>query len=73
MTVDHTPSGTPVIELDEREYAEFLKNEVHRGSGLTVEEFVRRYEAGELDESDPDVSDLAGLLWLGQNGPRAVA
>jgi len=35
--------------------------------------FVRRYEAGELDEGDPDVSDLAGLLWLGQNGHRATA
>ena len=38
-----------------------------------LEEFVRRYEAGELDEGDPDVSDLAGLLWLGQNGRRAAA
>jgi len=27
----------------------------------------------ELDESDPDVSELAGLLWLGQNGCRAAA
>jgi hypothetical protein len=34
---------------------------------------VRRYEAGDLDEGDPDVSDLASLLWLGQNGHRAAA
>jgi hypothetical protein len=73
MTVDHTPAGTPVIDLDEREYQAFLESEVRRGTGLSVDEFVRRYETGELDESDPDVSDLAGLLWLGQNGYRAAA
>ena len=73
MTEDRTDAGTPVIEFDEREYEAFLEGEVRRGSGLSVEEFVRRYEAGELDESDPHVSDLAGLLWLGQNGDRASA
>lgn len=73
MTVDHTPAGTPVVELDEREYQAFLEDEVRRGVGLSVEEFVGRYEAGELDESDPDVSDLASLLWLGQNGHRVAA
>jgi hypothetical protein len=67
------PIRWPVIEFDEREYRAFLEHEVQRGSGLSVEEFVRRYEAGELDEGDPDVSDLAGLLWLGQNGHRAAA
>ena len=73
MTEDHTEAGTPVIEFDERESRAFLDHEVQRGSGLSVEEFVRRYEAGELDEGDPDVSDLAGLLWLGQIGHRAAA
>ena len=73
MIVDHTPAGTPVIELGEREYLAFLESEVRRGTDLSVEEFVRRYEAAELDESDPHVSDLAGLLWLGQNGYRAAA
>lgn len=73
MTENCTEAGTPVLELDEREYRVFLEHEVQRGSGLPVEEFVRRYEAGELDEGDPDVSDLAGLLWLGQHGHRAVA
>jgi hypothetical protein len=66
MTVEYTPAGTPVVELDEREYETFLGAEVRRGSGLSVGEFIRRYEAGELDESDPGVSDLASLLWLGQ-------
>jgi hypothetical protein len=72
MTEDRTEAGTPVIEFDEDEYRAFLEREVLRGSGLSVEEFVRRYEAAELDESDPDVSDLAGLLWLGQNGHRSA-
>lgn len=73
MTEDRTEAGTPVIELDEGEYNAFLEHEVQRASGLSVEEFVRRYEAGELDDSDPDVSDLASLLWLGQNSHRAAA
>lgn len=73
MTKDRTEAGTPVIELDEREYRAFLEREVQRGLGLSVDEFVSRYRAGELDEGDPDVSDLAGLLWLGQNGHRAAA
>jgi hypothetical protein len=68
-----TEAGTPVIELDDDEHRAFLEREVQRGTGLSVEEFVRRYRAGELDEGDPDVSDLAGLLWLGQNGHRAAA
>ena len=73
MTVDHTPSGTPVIELDEREYRAFLEREVRRGTGLSVDEFVRRFEAV-ARRDDPEVGDLAGLLWLGQNASsRRVA
>ena len=33
MTEDPTEAGTPVIELDEREYRAFLEHEVQRGSG----------------------------------------
>lgn len=73
MTEERTEAGTPIVELDEDEHRAFLEHEVQRGSGLSVEEFVRRYEAGDLDEGDPDVSELAGLLWLGQNGHRAAA
>jgi hypothetical protein len=73
MTEDRTEAGTPIVELDEDEYRAFLAREVERGTGLSVEEFVRRYEAGDLDEGEPDVSDLAGLLWLGQNGHRGAA
>ena len=73
MTEDRTEAGTPVIEFDEDEYRAFLEREVLRGSGLSLEEFVHRYQAGALDEGDPDVSYLAGLLWLGQNGHPAAA
>lgn len=73
MTEDRTEAGTPVIEFDELEYRDFLEREVRRGLDLSVEEFMRQYQAGELDEGDPDVSDLAGLLWLGQDGHRAAA
>lgn len=73
MTEERTEAGTPVIEFDEREYRAFLEHEVQRCSGLSVEEFVSRYEAGDLEEGDLDVSDLAGLLWLGQNGHRVAA
>jgi len=73
MTEDRTEAGTPVLELDAREYGAFLEREVQRGLGLSVDQFVSRYRAGELNEGDPDVSDLAGLLWLGQNGHRAAA
>jgi hypothetical protein len=56
----------------EKEYDEYLEGEVRRGTGLTVAEFVRAYEAGELDDADPAVSDLVGLLRIGQNGDRAA-
>lgn len=73
MTVDETPTGTLVVELTEDEYGAYLEDEVRRGTGLTVEEFVRAYEAGELDDADPAVSDLVGLLRIGQNGDRAAS
>jgi len=45
---------------------------VQRGAGLSVAEFVLAYEAGQLDDADPAVSDLVGLLRIGQNGDRAA-
>ncbi len=72
MTVDETPAGTLVVDFTEKEYDDYLEGEVRRGTGLTVAEFVRAYEAGELDDADPAVSDLVGLLRIGQNGDRAA-
>lgn len=73
MTVDETPAGTLVVELTEDEYDAYLEEEVRRGTGMGVEDFVRSYEAGELDDADPAVSDLVSLLRIGQNGNRAAA
>jgi hypothetical protein len=66
-------AGTPIIDLTVQEYEDFLEGEVRSGVGMSVAEFTERYRAGELDDSDPAVSDLVGLLRIGQNGHRAAA
>jgi hypothetical protein len=55
------------------EHDAYLEAEVLRGVGLSVDDFKRAYEAGELDDANPAVSDLVGLLRIGQNGHRAAA
>jgi hypothetical protein len=72
MTVDETPAGTLVVDFTEKEYDDYLEAEVRRGTGLSVAEFVRAYGADELDDADPAVSELVGLLRIGQNGDRAA-
>lgn len=71
MVVSETPSGTPVVEMTSEEYAAYVEREVERAVGLSVEEFRRAYAAGELDDADPEVSELVGLLRIGQNGRSA--
>ena len=73
MTVDETAAGTPVIDLTSEEYDAYLEGEVNRLTGMTVADFVRAYNAGELDESEPAVSELVGLLRIGQNGHSVAA
>lgn len=73
MTVKETAAGTPVIDLSSEEYNAYLSGEVHRAVGLTVAEFTSAYQAGELDDADPAVCDLVGLLRIGQNGHGAAA
>lgn len=72
MTHTETDAGTPVLELDEREYEAFLEGEVRERMGMSAAEFVERYESGGLDDADPDVPFLVGLLWIGQNGRPVV-
>lgn len=55
------------------ECAAYLEGEVQSATGLSVEDFHRAYLAGELDDADPAVSELAGLLRIGQNGHAAAA
>jgi hypothetical protein len=73
VTVKETAAGTPVIDLTPEEYDAYLSGEVHRAVGLTVAEFTSAYQAGELDDADPAVCDLVGLLRIGQNGHSAAA
>ena len=69
MTHAETSAGTPLLDLDADERTRFLDEEVRCRVGLSsAAEFVEQYTAGVLDESDPDVPYLVGLLWIGQNG-----
>lgn len=73
MTIDETLAGTPVVDFSREEYDAYLDSEVQRAVGVTAVEFVRLYEASELDDSDPAVAELVGLLRIGQNGHRRAA
>jgi hypothetical protein len=73
MTRDETQAGTPVLEMSTDEYRDFVDEEAQERLGMSAEEFRRRYIAGELDDSDPDVGLLAVLIETGQNDDRAGA
>ena len=73
MTHTETPAGTPVLELDGEEYARFLDDEVRARMSISADEFTEQYLAGTVDDGDPDVPLLAGLLWIGQNGDQPAA
>lgn len=70
MIIGETASGTPVVDLIGEEYDTYLEGEVRRGTNLTVAEFIRAHAALELDDADPVVGDLVGLLRIGQGGNR---
>jgi hypothetical protein len=72
MTVDETADGTPVIELTPEEYEAYRDREVRRLTGMGATAFVRAYEAGELDDADPAVSESVALLRIGQDGHSVV-
>jgi hypothetical protein len=58
-----------VVALTTEQYEEFLATEISQWkTGLTLPEFIRAYRDGELDDGDPEVSRLAALVGLGQNG-----
>jgi hypothetical protein len=42
-------------------------------SGMEAADFLRAYEAGEVDDSDPAVSELVARLRIGQNGHSVAA
>jgi hypothetical protein len=58
-----------VVEMTTKQYESFLEAEIgHWKEGLTLDQFIRDYRAGELDDGDPEVSRLVALIGLGQNG-----
>ena len=73
MTSSETDAGTPVIEMTVEEHENFLNEEARRRLDMSVDDFRDRYEAGQLDDSDPDVGLLAVLTAIGQNGDRIPA
>ena len=68
MTVGETAAGTPIIGLTPEEYGAYVESEVHARMGMDAAEFERAYGANELDEGNPAVDELVGLLRIGQNG-----
>jgi hypothetical protein len=63
-----TDAGTEVYEPSAKEYAEYLEARAQALAGMSVAEFKSAYEAGDLDDADPGVSELVALLRIGQNG-----
>ncbi len=63
-----TDAGTKVYEPSAKEYAEYLEERAQALSGMSVAEFKSAYEDHDLDDADPGVSELVGLLRIGQNG-----
>ena len=62
-----TESTLPTVVLDEQFGQEFLDQQARRLVGMTGDEFLRRWEAGEFDNNlhDPDhpeIADIAALI-----------
>lgn len=69
MLTTYTQAGTPIIEMNDDEYDAFIAGEVHDRIGLSLEEFVARANAGELDWDHPEAFALAGLVGVGDGAP----
>jgi hypothetical protein len=59
-----------VVELSPKEGREFFDREAQRLLGISGQEFVSRYEAGELGADDSSVLQLAMLLPFWQAAPQ---
>lgn len=73
MILSETEAGTPIVDMTAEEYEAYVERQVERGAGMSAAEFRRAYAAGELDDADPAVSELVGVLRIGQNGHSVVA
>lgn len=68
MKTTYTDAGTPVIDMSEDEYRGFLDDEVRARIGLSLDEFVRQVNAGEIDWDHPEAFSLAGFVGVGDGG-----
>jgi hypothetical protein len=73
FSIDADPVSALLHTLDEvrkwmtqAESAAYFDREARRMTGLSGEEFVRRWDAGELDYGDPHVIDVGMLLPRGR-------
>jgi hypothetical protein len=72
METPYSEAGTPIIDMSDDDYREFLEHEVRRRIGVSLDEFVRRVNSGEIDWDDPEAFSLAGLVGVGGHGPIAT-
>lgn len=73
MTRSETSAGTPVIEMTQPEYRDFLEQEARDSVGMSVAEFTAKVKSRAVDWDDPETFYVAGLLGIGQNGHQPGA
>lgn len=73
MVTSYTDAGTPVLDMSNDEYRAFLDVEVRARIGLSLDEFVARVNAGEIDWDHPEAFALAGLVGVGDGGLIAAS
>jgi len=73
MVTTYTDGGTPVIDMSDDEYRAFLDSEVRARIGLSLEAFVTKVNAGEMEWDHPEAFALAGLVGVGDGGLIAPA
>ncbi len=73
MNVTYTEAGTEVIDMTDDEYRAFLDQEVQKRIDLSLDEFLKRVSAGEIDWDHPEAFSLAALVGVGDGGLIATA
>lgn len=68
MDVTYTQAGTPVIDMADDEYRDFIEREVRARIDLSLDDFVRQVNTGEIDWDHPEAFSLAGFVGVGGDG-----
>lgn len=68
MDTTYADAGTPVLDMSDVECHDFLDREVRARIGLSLDEFVRQVNAGEVDWDHPEAFSLAGFVGVGEGG-----